>query len=28
VFVVSSGVRYLSRKLPAGGYFQTQRHAA
>ena len=28
VFVVSSAVRYLSRKLPAGGYFQTERHAA
>jgi polar amino acid transport system permease protein len=28
VLMVSSAVRYLSRKLPAGGYFQTQRHAA
>jgi polar amino acid transport system permease protein len=28
VFLVSSLVRYLSRKLPMGGYFQTQRHAA
>jgi len=28
VFAVSSSVRYLSRKLPAGGYFQMQRHAA
>jgi polar amino acid transport system permease protein len=28
VFAVSLGVRYLSRKLPMGGYFQTQHHAA
>ena len=28
VLLVSSAVRYLSRKLPAGGYFQTERHAA
>ena len=28
VLVVSSAVRYLSRKLPTGGYFQTRRHAA
>ena len=28
VFAVSSLVRYLSRKLPMGGYFQTQHHAA
>lgn len=28
VFAVSSLVRYLSRKLPMGGYFQTQQHAA
>jgi His/Glu/Gln/Arg/opine family amino acid ABC transporter permease subunit len=28
VFAVSSSVRYLSRKLPMGGYFQTQHHAA
>jgi polar amino acid transport system permease protein len=28
VFIVSSSVRYLSRKLPMGGYFQSQRHAA
>jgi polar amino acid transport system permease protein len=27
VLMVSSAVRYLSRKLPAGGYFQAQRHA-
>jgi polar amino acid transport system permease protein len=28
VFAFSSAVRYLSRHLPMGGYFQTQRHAA
>jgi polar amino acid transport system permease protein len=28
VFMVSSAVRYLSRKLPMGGYFQTHHHAA
>jgi polar amino acid transport system permease protein len=28
VFVVSAAVRYLSRKLPMAGYFQTQQHAA
>ena len=28
VFAVSSAVRLLSRKLPMGGYFQTQQHAA
>jgi len=28
VFAVSSAVRMLSRKLPMGGYFQTQQHAA
>jgi polar amino acid transport system permease protein len=28
VFAVSSLVRYLSRKLPMGGYFQVQHHAA
>ncbi|MEP7206055.1 MAG: amino acid ABC transporter permease [Casimicrobiaceae bacterium] len=27
VFAVSSAVRYLSRKLPTGGYFQEQRRA-
>lgn len=27
VFVVSASVRHLSRKLPMGGYFQTQQHA-
>jgi polar amino acid transport system permease protein len=28
VFTVSMGVRYLSRKLPMGGYFQTHHYAA
>jgi polar amino acid transport system permease protein len=28
VFIVSSGVRILSRRLPMGGYFQAQQHAA
>ncbi len=28
VFVVSSSVRHLSRRLPTAGYFQTQHHAA
>jgi polar amino acid transport system permease protein len=28
VFVVSASVRYLSRRLPMAGYFQTQQHAA
>jgi len=28
VFIVSASVRYLSRRLPMGGYFQTQQHAA
>jgi His/Glu/Gln/Arg/opine family amino acid ABC transporter permease subunit len=27
VFLVSAAVRYLSRKLPMGGYFQTRQHA-
>ena len=28
VFIVSAGVRHLSRRLPMGGYFQTRPHAA
>ena len=28
VFAVSASVRYFSRKLPMGSYFQTQQHAA